>query len=156
MQCGGIWHYVTKRGTPPRPQIKDVRKEMSLHSKGFIMKRILIATALVAVSAGAAMADNLAGYYGNTVVQTAPDGKVTKSKVNADKTYTAVQPDGSTASGTWSWQDATEACFTQTSPAPAAGQGPVCYKIEPKKAGDKWEIKTPDGKATIKIELVAG
>jgi hypothetical protein len=120
------------------------------------MKRILLATALVAFSAGAAMADNFAGYYGNTVVQTAPDGKVTKSKVNADKTYTAVQPDGSNASGTWAWKDATEACFTQTSPAPAAGQGPACYKIEPKKAGDKWEVATPDGKAKIKIELVAG
>jgi hypothetical protein len=120
------------------------------------MKRILLATALVAFSAGAAMADNFAGYYGNTVVQTAPDGKVTKSKVNADKTYTAVQPDGSNASGTWAWKDATEACFTQTSPAPAAGQAPACYKIEPKKAGDKWEVATPDGKAKIKIELVAG
>lgn|GEM_PF-6788017 len=156
MQCGGIWHYVTKHGTPPLPQIKDVRKEMSLHSKGFIMKRILLATALVAASAGAAMADNLAGYYGNTVVQTAPDGKVTKSKVKADKTYTAVQPDGTNASGTWAWKDPTEACFTQTSPAPAAGQGPVCYKIEPKKAGDKWDVTSPDGKVTIKVELVAG
>jgi len=129
---------------------------MSHNLKGLIMKRILLATALVAFSAGAAMADNFAGYYGNTVVQTAPDGKVTKSKVNADKTYTAVQPDGSNASGTWAWKDATEACFTQTSPAPAAGQGPACYKIEPKKAGDKWEVPTPDGKAKIKIELVAG
>ena len=120
------------------------------------MKRILLATAVLALSAGTALADNFAGYYGNTVVQTAPDGKVTKSKVNADKTYTAVQPDGTNASGTWAWKDPTEACFTQTSPAPAAGQGPVCYKIEPKKAGDKWEVPTPDGKAKIKIELVAG
>ncbi len=129
---------------------------MSQNVKGLIMKRILLATAVLAFSAGTALADNFAGYYGNTVVQTAPDGKVTKSKVNADKTYTAVQPDGSTASGTWAWKDATEACFTQISPAPAAGQGPACYKIEPKKAGDKWEVKSPDGKATIKIELVAG
>jgi Tfp pilus assembly protein PilV len=114
---------------------------MSHKLKGLIMKRILIATALVVASAGAAMADNFAGYYGNTVVQTAPDGKVTKSKVNADKTYSSVNPDGSTV---------------QTSPAPAAGQGPVCYKIDPRKVGDKWEVATPDGKASVKFELVAG
>ncbi len=129
---------------------------MSHKLKGLIMKRILIATALVVASAGAAMADNFAGYYGNTVVQTAPDGKVTKSKVNADKTYSSVNPDGSTASGTWSWKDGTEACFVQTSPAPAAGQGPVCYKIDPRKVGDKWEVATPDGKASVKFELIAG
>jgi hypothetical protein len=125
-------------------------------SKGFIMKRILLATALVAFSAGAAMADNLAGYYGNTVVQTTPDGKVTKSKVKADKTYSSVLPDGTATSGTWSWKDATEACFTQTAPAPAAGQAPICYKVDPRKAGDKWEVTSPDGKVTVKFELVAG
>jgi hypothetical protein len=84
------------------------------------MKRILLASAVLALSAGVALADNLAGYYGNTVVITAPDGKVTKSKVNADKTYSAVQPDGTTTKGTWEWKDDKNACFTQTDPAPAA------------------------------------
>jgi hypothetical protein len=125
-------------------------------SKGLIMKRILLATVLVAASAGVALADNFAGYYGNTVVQTAPDGKVTKSKVNANKTYSSVLPDGTTTSGTWSWKDATEACFTQTMPAPAADQASICYKVDPRKAGDKWEATSPDGKVTIKFELVAG
>ena len=120
------------------------------------MKRVLLATALFAISATAAHSDNLAGYYGNTVIQTAPDGKVTKSKVKADKTYSSVLPDGSATSGTWAWKDDTTACFTQVSPAPAAGQAPVCYKVDAHKAGDKWDVKTPDGKATIKFELVAG
>jgi hypothetical protein len=28
--------------------------------------------------------------------------------------------------------------------------------IDPRKVGDKWETKTPDGKAVIKYELIAG
>lgn len=120
------------------------------------MKRILLATALVAFSAGAALADNLAGYYGNTVIQTAPDGKVTKSKVNADKTYSSVQPDGKTVSGTWAWKDEKTACFTQTTPPPAADQQPACFSIDPHKVGDKWDLKDKDGKLVANFELVAG
>lgn len=139
------------------PRIRNSSADTVLtHSKGFIMKRILLATALVALSSGVAMADNLAGYYGNTVIVTAPDGKVTKSKVKADHTYTSVMPDGTTTSGTWAWKVEPEACFTQVTPPPAAGTAPACFKIDPHKVGDKWETKTPDGKAVIKYELVAG
>ena len=120
------------------------------------MKRILLGAAVLALSAGAALADNLAGYYGNTVVQTLPDGKVIKSKVNKDGTYSSVQPDGSTTKGTWAWKDGNTACFTQTDPAPAAGQGPVCYPIDAHKVGDNWSAKAPDGKSEIKYSLVAG
>lgn len=120
------------------------------------MKRILLASAVLALSAGVALADNLAGYYGNTVVQTMPDGKVVKSKVNADKTYTTVQPDGSATKGTWSWQDDKTACFTQTEPKPAPEMKPVCYAIDPHKVGDTWTAKSPDGKIEIKYALVAG
>ena len=120
------------------------------------MKRILLGAAVLALSAGVALADNLAGYYGNTVVTTAPDGKVTKSKVNKDGTYSSVMPDGSTTSGTWAWKDPSTACFTQTTPPPAAGTAPACFKIDPHKVGDNWETPTPDGKATIKYSLSAG
>lgn len=120
------------------------------------MKRILLASAVLALSAGAALADNLAGYYGNTVVITSPDGKVTKSKVNADKTYSSVLPDGTQTKGTWAWKDDTTACFTQVTPAPAAGTAPACFKIDAHKVGDTWSTKTPDGKAEIKYGLVAG
>ena len=120
------------------------------------MKRILMVAAAFAMTSAAAYADNLAGYYGNTVVQTAPDGKVTKSKVKADHTYSSVLPDGSTASGTWAWKVEPEACFTQVTPAPAAEMKPACFKIDPHKVGDKWEVKSADGKLTVKFELVAG
>ena len=120
------------------------------------MKAILIATAAVALTAGAALADNLAGYYGNTVVITAPDGKVTKSKVNKDGTYSSVQPDGKATKGTWVWKDDKTACFTQTDPAPAAGTPPACFGIDAHKVGDTWSVKSPDGKVETKFALVAG
>lgn len=120
------------------------------------MKRILAAAAIAALSAGVAFADNLAGYYGNTVVVTAPDGKVTKSKVAADKTYSTTRADGSTTKGTWAWKDDKVACFTQTVPAPAADMKPLCLPIDAHKVGDKWEVKTPDGKAVVKYELTGG
>lgn len=120
------------------------------------MKRILLATALVALSSGVALADNLAGFYGNTVVVTAPDGKVTKSKVKADHTYSSVMPDGSATSGTWAWKVEPEACFTQVTPPPKAGTAPFCVKVDAHKIGDKWETKSADGKMVTKYELVAG
>ena len=120
------------------------------------MKRILAAAAIAALSAGVAFADNLAGYYGNTVVVTAADGKVTKSKVKADHTYSSVMPDGTTASGTWAWKTEPEACFTQVTPAPAKDSKPACFKIDAHKVGDKWETKSPDGKMVTKYELIAG
>lgn len=120
------------------------------------MKRILLATALVALSAGAALADNLAGFYGNTVAVTLPDGKVSKTKVQADHTYTTTNPDGSKSSGTWAWSTEPEACFTQVAPAPAAGTKPFCVKVDAHKVGDKWETKSADGKSVTKYELTAG
>lgn len=120
------------------------------------MKRILIAAAALALTAGVALADNLAGYYGNTVISTGPDGKATKVKINKDGTYSSVLPDGKTTKGTWAWKDPTTACFTQTDPAPAAGQGPACFPIDAHKVGDSWTGKTPDGKVEIKYSLVAG
>ena len=120
------------------------------------MKRILAVAAIAALSAGVAFADNLAGYYGNTVVVTAPDGKVTKSKVAKDHTYSSVMPDGSKTSGTWAWTKEPEACFTQVTPAPAKDAKPACFKIDAHKVGDKWEVKSPDGKMVTKFELTAG
>ena len=120
------------------------------------MKRILAAAAIAALSAGVAFADNLAGYYGNTVVITSPDGKVTKSKVAADKTYTTTTPDGKTTKGTWAWQDDKVACFTQTDPAPAAGMKPLCLPIDAHKVGDKWDVKGKDGKVVASYELTGG
>ena len=120
------------------------------------MKRILMVAAAFALTSTVAYADNLAGYYGNTVVVTAADGKVTKSKVKADHTYSSVMPDGTATNGTWAWKVEPEACFTQVTPAPAADYKPFCTKIDAHKVGEKWETKSPDGKVVTKYELVAG
>lgn len=117
------------------------------------MKAILIATAAVALTAGVALADNLAGYYGNTVVTTGPDGAAAKTKINKDGTYVTTLPDGKTTNGTWAWKDPTTACFTQTAPAPAA---PACFKIDEHKVGDSWTGKGADGKTDVKYSLIAG
>ncbi len=119
------------------------------------MKRILLGAAVLALSAGAALADNLAGYYGNTVVITAPDGKVSKARVNADKTYATTLPDGTVVQGTWAWKDDKVACFTQVTPPPAAGQAPLCLPIDAHKVGDNWSLKDKDGKET-KYTMQAG
>jgi hypothetical protein len=120
------------------------------------MKRILLGAAILALSAGVALADNLAGYYGNTVVTTMPDGSVIKTKVNKDGTYSSALPNGTTAKGTWAWKDATTACFTQTEPAPPAGSAPACFPIDAHKVGDTWTGKGADGKTDVKYSIVAG
>ena len=120
------------------------------------MKRILLGAAVLALTAGVALADNFEGYYGNTVVTTTADGAVIKTKINKDGTYASTLPNGTTAKGTWAWKDATTACFTQTEPAPAAGSGPACFPIAPHKVGDSWTGKAADGKTDVKYAITAG
>jgi hypothetical protein len=120
------------------------------------MNRILLSAAVLALSAGVALADNLAGYYGNTVVITGPDGSVSKARIKADGTYETTRPDGSVAKGTWAWKDDKTACFTQVTPPAAAGQpNPLCLPIDAHKVGDSWSVKAPDGKET-KYSMTAG
>ena len=119
------------------------------------MKRILLASAVLALSAGVALADNFAGYYGNTVVITAPDGSVSKAHVNADKSYQTTLANGTVVKGTWAWKDDKTACFTQVTPPPAADQKPLCLPIDAHKVGDNWSLKGPDGKET-KYSMTAG
>lgn len=82
------------------------------------MKRMLLAAAVFAVSAVAAFAaDPYAGYYGNTVNVTSPDGKTDKAYVNPDKTWERKNADGTSMKGTYEVAaDGKSACFTQTEP----------------------------------------
>ena len=122
------------------------------------MKRMMLAAAVFAVSAVAAFAaDPYAGYYGNTVNITGPSGKTDKAYVNPDKTWERKNADGTTMKGTYEVAaDGKTACFTQKEPPPAPDAKPACFPVDERKAGDKWETKTPDGKAVIKYELIAG
>jgi hypothetical protein len=120
------------------------------------MKRMLLAAAVFAMSAAAASADPYAGYYGNTVNITSPDGKTDKAYVNADKSWERKNADGAAMKGTYEVAaDGKSACFTQKEPAPAADQKPACFPTDSRKAGDNWETKDDKG-AVTKWSITAG
>jgi hypothetical protein len=121
------------------------------------MKRILCAAALLVASTAIAYAsDPYAGYYGNTVNITSPDGKTDKAMVNADKTWERKNSDGATMKGTYEVAaDGKSACFTQKEPAPAADAKPACFPTDSRKAGDTWETKDDKG-AVTKWSITAG
>ena len=120
------------------------------------MKRMLLAVAAFALSAAIAHADPYAGYYGNTVNITGPNGSTDKAYVNADKTWERRNADGSVMKGTYEVAaDGKTACFTQTEPPPAADQKPACFPTDNRKAGDTWETKDDKGNVT-KWSITAG
>jgi len=121
------------------------------------MKRIALGLAAVLFTTVAANADPFAVAYGNTVTQTGPDGSKTIIYVNADKTWEQHRGD-KVMKGTYSWQDATHACFTETDPAPAdPSKATNCNEIKgDHKVGDTWTETMPDGKTTITMAITAG
>ncbi|MBI3678400.1 MAG: hypothetical protein HY243_17455 [Proteobacteria bacterium] len=121
------------------------------------MKRILLASAALALTMGAAHADQFAAVYGNTVTNTGPDGKKTVIYVNADKTWEQHRPDGTVLKGTFTWKDDTHACFTQTDPAPAdPSKAGGCDEIKgDHKVGDTWTDKDDKGQ-TWTMSITAG
>ncbi len=122
------------------------------------MKRIALGLAALAISTVAAQADDLfASAYGNTVTQTRPDGSKVVIYVNADKTWEQRMSDGMVMKGTYTWQDASHACFTVTDPAPKdPAHAASCNEIKgDHKVGDTWTETTPDGK-TITMTITAG
>jgi hypothetical protein len=122
------------------------------------MKRIALGLAALAVSAVAAHADPFAAAYGNTVTQATPDGKKTIIYVNADKTWERHMSDGMVLKGTYSWQDATHACFTLTDPAPSdPAHATSCSEIKDEhKLGDTWTETMADGKTVLTMSITAG
>lgn len=103
--------------------------------------------------AGPASADNMAGFYGNTVVCTYPNGNVTKVYAEPGGVYSVVRG-GQTIAGQWS-DDGTNVCYTETNPAPPAGTKNICVASKPWKIGDGWQVTDPTG-ATCSAVLTAG
>jgi hypothetical protein len=123
--------------------------------------RILLAAAAAACAYAsvAAYAGPFDAAYGNTVTRTNPDGSTTIIYVNADGTWQQ-NTGGRIARGTFTWKDATTACFTMTDPAPTAEQlqqmGDGCTKFgESHGVGDTWTEQAPGG-ATITMAITAG
>lgn len=125
------------------------------------MNKIVAALAAACVlAATAAQATPFDTSYGNTVTRTNPDGSKTIIYVNADKTWQQTTA-GKTVKGTYSWKNATTACFTMTDPAPTPDQakmmGDGCQDFAGAThgVGDTWTEKTPDGKS-ITMAITAG
>jgi hypothetical protein len=112
------------------------------------MKRISAIACLLTVAsfAAPALAGDMSGYYGNTVVCTAADGGVTKVWVKQGGTYT-VQRGGKNINGTWV-DNGDKVCYTETDPASPAGTPPFCVSSELRKAGATWSLTDPGGNAS--------
>lgn len=129
--------------------------------------RALKAAALGAVLAfgltGAVWASSpMAGTFGNTVLVTDADGKVTKYAFKDGGTWTAKTPDGKDANGTWELTEGEKKiCLTLVLPAgatpPEGGIKPACSEFVGggKKAGDKWTQNDANGKP-VTVEIKAG
>lgn len=122
------------------------------------MKKILLVSAAVALCSGAAQAADLfAGEYGNTLSITAADGSKSSVFINQDMTWEQHGANGAVVKGTYSWKDATTACFTVVTPAPKSpDQATACYGNQAAHVvGDSWTMATPDGKSSA-MTITAG
>lgn len=121
------------------------------------MKRFVLAAATLCLAATTAYADPFAGAYGNTVNQTTPDGKTYKIYVNQDGTWESVSAEGD-VKGTFTWKDATHACFVQTNPVPKdPSKTDGCNEIKGEhKAGDSWTETLPNNAGSIAMSITAG
>jgi hypothetical protein len=111
------------------------------------MKSLILGLAAAAIVAPAALADPLAGLYGNTATSTAPNGKTTLYFFNADGTFENRFASGRSIKGTFKWKDAQTACFTVIDPAPAKGEDATNCKAFPvaHHIGDTWTETDSEG-----------
>lgn len=109
-----------------------------------------VLAAALAMSAGAAFADPMAAYYGNTVNITQPNGAVVRLHITEGGAYKLYMPDGTEAGGVWAIEG-DQFCTTRMTPAPAPKQ---CRPAIDRKLGDTWEEDSPNGK--VKYQLIAG
>jgi hypothetical protein len=121
------------------------------------MKRILLAAATLALSAGLAHADTFSGMYGNTLTITGSDGMKFTVFINQDMSWEEHLADGSMLKGTYAWKDAATACFTQSDPAPKdPSKATNCFGGQTEhKVGDTWTMNGADGKPSS-LALTAG
>lgn len=119
-----------------------------------------VAAAGVFASASAYAATPFDGAYGNTVTQTVADGTKIVIYVNADGTWQRMIG-SQVAKGTYTWKDATHACFVQTDPALTPDQakmmGDGCndFAGPAHVAGDTWTQNLPNGQ-TMTVSITAG
>jgi len=111
--------------------------------------------------AGTAMADDMAGAYGNTVVVTNAKGESYKLWIKDDGTFAGESAKGEKFTGKWALKENnTKYCSIADLPADAPKDTPApaesCSEFKgPHKAGDKWEQNDAAGEK-ITVEIKAG
>jgi hypothetical protein len=115
----------------------------------------VLAGAVALTLAGAAQAD-MSGMVGNTIVLSGDNNMQIKVQLHADGTYQTTIAGGPTMKGTWKDKDG-QLCYTQTDPAPQAGQSDFCAQgMNGHKVGDTWTQAGPGGNGSLKGSVVAG
>jgi len=114
------------------------------------MKNIIAALALAATLGFASIAH--AGFvetaFGNTVTVANADGDIQVSFLFDDGgSFTAVQADGQTGTGTWR-QNGSELCLS-------FGEGEECHEVQDIAVGENWSDMNDDGSSNV-ISIVAG
>lgn len=100
-----------------------------------------------------AMAGDMTGLYGNTIMCTYPNGAVTKVHVQEGGKYN-LEREGKTVQGTWV-DSGEQVCYTEVDPAPPAGTKPICTPSAAMKVGATWSVTDSAGNASH-CELKAG
>lgn len=116
---------------------------------------VLGAMAAVAIAATAPMPPPLIALepaFGNTIVTSYPNGKVTRTWLHRDGTYEALRANGDRTGGVWKVKGAA-LCITQKKPVyvPLA----FCTPIVPGGVGASWSAKGLLGEP-VRNTLVAG
>lgn len=114
------------------------------------MKKLAaIAAFAAAFAAGPAFADTIENGYGNTFVVTLGNGQSAQYHFNADGTFHAIGPDGSTQDGRYEVANG-QICFL------GEGDARQCTELASgKNVGDTWQ-QTDTGGNPITITLQAG
>jgi hypothetical protein len=118
------------------------------------MRPLLLAVSLVAMTAGAAFADDdpMAPFYGNTIITSGGMADL-HSNYNADHTFVLNVPSVHMSfKGTWKL-DGGNVCRTFDTPPPGT-PNPFCTPFSAHKVGDSWTV-TMNGQ-TRSLTLVPG
>lgn len=109
------------------------------------MKTSILMGLVAAIAfSSSALAGDMSGYTGNTVACKYANGDITKVMVEPNGTFMVMPTGHPSSTGTWV-DDGKTVCYTQTSPAPAPNQKPVCNSSEARKVGDSWPVTDPFG-----------
>lgn len=113
---------------------------------------VMAAAAIAATAPIPASTSALEPAFGNTIVTTYPNGKVTRTWLHRDGTYEALRANGDHTAGVWKARGS-QVCLTQKKPVyvPMA----FCTPIVPGAIGASWSAKGLLGEP-VRNTLIAG